>query len=97
MLTLGIRYLNSFAAASDPDDRDQAEWPPHPGRVFMALVAAHFQTSGPVSERAALEWLEQQDAPSLVAPEARLRAVVTHFVPVNDKAAAASGSLLSPR
>jgi len=87
MITFGIRYLNGFAAASDPDDRDRAEWPPHPGRVFMALVAAHFQTGGAASERAALEWLEQQDAPALFAPDSESRAVVTQFVPVNPRLA----------
>lgn len=95
MLTLGTRYLNGFAAASDPDDRDRAEWPPHPGRVFMALVAAHFQTGAAASERAALEWLEQQDAPSLFAPDSESRAVVTHFVPVNDKAGPSKALLQS--
>lgn len=95
MLTLGIRYLNGFAAASDADNRDQAEWPPHPGRVFMALVAAHFQTGADASERSALEWLEQQDAPSLTAPDSEARAVVTHFVPVNDKAGPSKALLQS--
>lgn len=95
MITLGIRYLNGFAAASDPDDRDRAEWPPHPGRIFMALAAAHFQTDGAASERAALEWLEQQEAPSMFAPDSEPRAVVTHFVPVNDKAGPSKALLQS--
>jgi CRISPR-associated protein Csb2 len=86
VLTLGIRYLNGFAAAADPYDRESTEWPPHPGRIFMALAAAHFQTAGPASERVALEWLEIQDPPLISSPKARLRQVVTHFVPVNDKA-----------
>jgi len=87
MLAFGLRYLNGFAAASDADDRDQAEWPPHPGRVFMALVAAHFQTGGNASEGSALEWLEQQAAPSLFASDAKPRRVVTQFVPVNPRLA----------
>jgi CRISPR-associated protein Csb2 len=86
VLTLGIRYLNGFAAAADLYSRESTEWPPHPGRVFMALAAVHFQTGGPASERAALEWLEMQDPPLINSPDARLRHVVTHFVPVNDKA-----------
>ena len=71
------------------------EWPPHPGRVFMALAAAHFQTGGAASERAALEWLEQQNAPGLVASDSESRAVVTHFVPVNDKAGPSKALLQS--
>jgi len=42
MLRLGIRYLNGWAMATHPADRQRAEWPPHPDRVFMALAAAHF-------------------------------------------------------
>ena len=85
MLTLGVRYLNGVSAAADPYDRDTAEWPPHPGRVFMALAAAHFQTGGQASERAALEWLEMQDSPLMHAPNARTLKVVTQFVPVNPR------------
>lgn len=90
MLTLGIRYLNGFVAASQPDDLERAEWPPHPGRVFMALAAAHFQTGADAKEREALIWLEELEecgqplAPHLVAADPAERAVVTHFVPVND-------------
>ncbi|MDR7532643.1 MAG: type I-U CRISPR-associated protein Csb2, partial [Armatimonadota bacterium] len=85
MLALGIRYLNGFAAASEPDARDRPEWPPHPARVFMALAAAHFQTGASPDERRALEWLESLPAPCLRAAGHVLRAVVTHYVPVNDK------------
>lgn len=90
MLALGIRYLNGFVAASKPDDLERAEWPPHPGRVFMALAAAHFLTGADSNERRALRWLEELEesgrpvAPHLVASRANERAVVTHFVPVND-------------
>ncbi len=58
----------------------------------MAMAAAHFQTGAEPAERAALLWLEgsgrgdEVDAPHLAAPEGTLRAVVTHYVPVNDKA-----------
>lgn len=86
MLALGIRYLNGFSAASDPDNYERAEWPPHPGRVFMAMAAAHFQTGADSGEREALEWLENLDqAPVINAPQEIQRAVVTHYVPVNDK------------
>ena len=87
MFALGIRYLNGFVVASEPDSRDRPEWPPHPGRVFMALAAAHFQTDGDPAEGDALRWLEAlPQAPTIRAPEARAGAVVTHYVPVNDKA-----------
>jgi CRISPR-associated protein Csb2 len=85
MLTLGIRYLTGSVAASDVADRDAVEWPPHPGRVFMALAAAHFQTGEDPRERTALEWLETLPAPELAAGEHQTRTSVTHFVPVNDR------------
>lgn len=88
MLALGIRYLNGFSAASEPDALERPEWPPHPGRVFMALAAAHFETDEDSVERQALLWLEGlPSAPTIRAPEAAARAVVTtHYVPVNDEA-----------
>lgn len=92
MLAFGIRYLNGFVAAAEPDNLERAEWPPHPGRVFMALAAAHFQTGADPAEREALLWLEgskrdgEISAPQIAAPEAMQRAIVKHYVPVNDKA-----------
>lgn len=91
MLALGIHYLTGYATATDTGSRERAEWPPHPARVFMALVAAHYE--GSVSsqdesnlfyERAALEWLETLPPPELKVSENDNRDVVKHFVPVND-------------
>jgi CRISPR-associated protein Csb2 len=92
VLAFGIRYLTGFVAAAEPGDLERAEWPPHPARIFMALAAAHFQTGADPSERAALLWLEgatrdgEISAPVIAAPDAIQRAVVKHYVPVNDKA-----------
>jgi CRISPR-associated protein Csb2 len=53
----------------------------------MALAAAHFLTGEEPAEREALEWIENlPTAPSIVAGEAIARAIVTQYVPVNDKA-----------
>lgn len=38
--SIAVRYLNGWAMATYPTDRERAEWPPHPDRLFMALVAA---------------------------------------------------------
>ena len=95
MLRLGIRYLTGCAVASDVADRRRIEWPPHPGRVFMALAAAHFQTGEDKAERAALEWLEMQPAPQIDAAAHVERPVVTHYVPVNDKAGPSKAPLQS--
>lgn len=84
MFALGIRYLNGWAMATHPADRNRAEWPPHPDRVFMALAAAHFETDGDADEHRALEWLETLPPPALAASPAEERLVLPTYVPVND-------------
>ncbi len=98
MFALGIDFITGVAVMTDAASREKAEWPPHPARVFMAFVAAHYDSrplaeDGPEAaaawsrERAALEWLELQEAPEMRWPEASPRNVVTVYVPVNDKVA----------
>lgn len=94
MLTLGIRYLQGIAVGSH-GEHGRVEWPPHPARVFMAMVAAHYQTGAEAIERAALLWLEKQTPPDIYAPEALPCDVVTQFVPVNDKAGPAKSPIHS--
>ncbi len=84
MTTLGIRYLTGKAVATKVT-RDGVEWPPHPGRVFMAMAAAYFETGGDAEERKALEWLEAQELPEICASEHHERTEVGVYVPVNDK------------
>jgi CRISPR-associated protein Csb2 len=95
MLNLGIRYLNGFVAACEPDSRERPEWPPHPGRVFMALAAAHFASPSDPAERQALLWLECLPPPHIYASGHLKRASVTHFVPVNDKSGPAKALIHS--
>ena len=85
MFALGIRYLNGWAmAAADGARKEQAEWPPHPDRVFMALAAAWFETGEDADEGDALRWLEALPPPAIAASDASLRAAVVSYVPVND-------------
>ncbi len=95
MLTLGIEYLTSYAVATSTGDRGVAEWPPHPGRVFMAMAAAHFETPPDASESAinaawqeeaaTLRWLEGLEAPLIVGSETTdHRDVLDVYVPPND-------------
>ncbi len=92
MLTIAIRYLTGRAAAASVTSREEAEWPPHPGRLFMALVASWGTSGRSPQGQAALEWLEAQPPPSLHVPPAEMPDAVTFFVPVNDKK---GGSLLT--
>lgn len=88
MLAITIELLTGRYVATEYNDRDKAEWPPHPARLFSALVAAwaeHEPTCGEGEvELQALHWLERQAAPDVLASEAARRSVPTVFVPVND-------------
>lgn len=85
MFVIGVRYLNNWAMATHPADYREPEWPPHPDRVFMALVAAHFESSSDSTQREAIQWLERQGPPELLVTPANHRSTVTTFVPVNDR------------
>jgi CRISPR-associated protein Csb2 len=50
--------------AGEPDDRDRPEWPPHPARLFCALVSAARDDT----DHAALTWLERGPAPIVCVP-----------------------------
>lgn len=86
MLSIQVELLTGRYVATAHDDRRSAEWPPHPARLFSALVAAHYEaTSTSPAEREALLWLEAQPAPSLrVVGGAGRRDIHDVFVPVND-------------
>lgn len=89
MLALRLDYLTGRAVATAYNDRQAVEWPPHPARVFSALVATWAEqeslTSGEAQEeRAALEWLETQPPPAIACEEGFARTVMTHYVPIND-------------
>lgn len=110
MFALGIEFLTGISVMTSADSREAAEWPPHPARVFMALVAAHYE-SRPLpedgaamqeawaGERRCLEWLEQLPPPALsfseVAKEQR-RSVVKFYVPVNDTGLPARPASVKP-
>ncbi len=95
MFAFGIDFITGVAVMTDPSSRENAEWPPHPARIFMALVAAHYETK-PLpedganaaaawqSQRSALEWLESQGAPIMSWPTESRRDIVKVYVPVND-------------
>ncbi len=80
-----VNFLTTRYVATAHNDRRRWEWPPHPARLFSALVAAWADSDQPdPRERSALEWLEDQGAPAITASRAVPRKAVSHFVPVND-------------
>lgn len=98
MFAVRVELLAGWYVATRHDDRRRPEWPPHPARLFSALVAAWADAETPdLAERAALEWLETLGAPSLTCSstsEVSERSAVTHFVADNDPAVVGDLSLL---
>ena len=97
-LTIGWEYLTGYAVATNPASREQAEWPPHPARVFMALAAAWFQSGEDPAEGDALRWLETLGDPQLeLPPSDRVSpcSSVMVYVPVNDKVGPSAATLQS--
>lgn len=85
MVAIEVNFLTGRFVATAHHDRRRHEWPPHPARLFSALVATWADADEPdAAEREALEWLEAQPHPGIAAGEATPRSVVSHFVPVND-------------
>jgi len=93
MLAIGLELLGGRYAATAYNNRNEAEWPPHPARLFSALVATwqegEADTEAGQREREALRFLERLAAPQIFgsAPtDLARRDVVPVFVPVNDAA-----------
>ena len=71
----GVCYANQRAAGRP----DVPEWPPHPERLFQALVASSTE-----QDHDALRWIAAQPAPSIVASDAQARDTLSMFSPAND-------------
>ena len=87
MFALRVTYLMGrvySAVFDDGDDKREPEWPPHPSRLFSALVAAWGDGGAEEELRPALKWLEEQAAPTIYAGGGTARKLVQAFVPVND-------------
>jgi len=88
-LTIGWEYLTGNCYAKVSPSNPVAEWPPHPGRVFMAMAAAWFESGEDEAEGNALRWMEKLGDPQLSLPSGHNvfpREVVDVYVPVNDQA-----------
>lgn len=86
MFALEIQLLTGAYRAEVPD-HSQAEWPPHPERVFSALAQSWGDGGCDIKERAALEWLESLAPPLIEADhpdECAERSAPIVYVPPND-------------
>ncbi|MCK6529494.1 MAG: type I-U CRISPR-associated protein Cas5/Cas6 [Candidatus Brocadiae bacterium] len=91
MIVLVVELLAGRYVATSRYDREEAEWPPHPDRLFSALVAAWKEGEFGDEEGAALKWLEAQPPPRVRASDAHARKTVATYVPVNDTAIPQAG------
>jgi CRISPR-associated protein Csb2 len=96
MFALEVEFLSGRVYATDFGERDVPEWPPHPSRLFSALVAAFYESGLDSDLRTALVWLEEQKSPDIWAGSfvTRLESAAGSrfsqpktpgsFVPIND-------------
>lgn len=86
MLHLRIGFPGGRYYAANSDNPGQPEWPPHPSRVYSALVAAAYAGGRQPTdhERQLLHKLESAPPPSLTFPDADLQPAPDSYVPVND-------------
>ena len=90
-LAICLKFTTERCVATNVGSREQPEWPPHPGRIFMAMAAAYFESEGTeegkAAERGALDWLAElmeTSSPEIRATEEFVRSDITCYVPVND-------------
>jgi CRISPR-associated protein Csb2 len=85
---VSVTFLDPEPSFHGRGDAGAPEWPPSPLRMFQALVAAAASrwTEGQVREyaRSALEWLQRQSPPLIVAPVHHVGLAVRIAVPNND-------------
>lgn len=106
MLALEVEYLMGRLLATARDERSAAEWPPHPARLFAALLAtlheADLSAAEQAAGRTALEWLETLAPPALaldppLAEAQQARSALACWVPVNPTPAEVSDVRNTPR
>ncbi len=85
MLAIEVEFLTGRYYASAHHDPEATEWPPHPARLFSALVATWYEAHGSAEEKEALHWLESQMPPEIAASSFSERPAPKVFVPANDK------------
>ncbi len=85
MLVVEVSFPGGRCYAASSHAPAAPEWPPHPSRLYSALVAAAGHGEGGIgAARPALEWLEQQAPPVIQAPSADCQPAPTSYVPPAD-------------
>ncbi len=78
-LIISLRFPTERYVAATMTRRDEVEWPPHPARLMLGLLAAHHLGDVLSAERAALQWLCEQEPPVVILPPKE------HYVELNMK------------
>lgn len=85
-LTLSLRFPMGRYVAAAWDNKDEAEWPPHPARLALAFVDVLHKAGNLAEPRSALGWLCAQPPPRLIIPAEEhvdIQAMAGFFVPQN--------------
>ena len=84
-LLIAVRFHEGRYHGRDDGFDGANGWPPSPGRLFQALVAASADgDSIPTADESALNWLEALKPPRIAAPLVRRGRAVKLYVPNND-------------
>lgn len=89
-LTITLHFPTGRYAASAWDDRERAEWPPHPARLALGLTDVLHKAGNPDDLRKALIWLCEQGAPIVIVPTNEridIQRMDGFYVPQNPSAA----------
>ena len=82
MFAIEIEYLTGVSFSSEMHDPFNTEWPPHPDRVFLALISSWGRSRNMI-EADALRWLESQNPPEVLCPNGNHRKSFFSFVPTS--------------
>jgi CRISPR-associated protein Csb2 len=86
MMYIQVYFPSGLFYGGEAFNPIRPEWPPHPSRLFSAFVASAYtdKTRMTDKKRTALEWLESQSAPHILAPDADISESQTSYVPTGD-------------
>jgi len=84
---LKISFPSGHFHGAEAHDPSMPEWPPHPSRLYSALVASAYCAGNGMTpqKRQALEWLESQPPPHVIYPDANLLEAPISYVPTGDR------------
>ena len=83
---LQVQFPSGRCYAAHTADPSLPEWPPHPSRLYSALVASAYRSNfdGSNAQRAALQWFEALPPPAISCPPADLMPSPRAYVPPGD-------------